>query len=313
MGERLSTTPSPGSDTGQPPPDQHPAPAATPRRNRAMILAITGGIRTGCRRHRVGGKDVELAEQRGDRRGERLLRRRSRRRRGSCGESPLHHRRLELDRPRDETYRALEWEITKIQQTSDTTWWSRPRSRARSAANSAPTPNAGPNPRRPRLEALPPHPHPPLHRRPDPAPNMTRSEQSPYEPRFANVRPYLPCTLLVASPVETGLGHAAGASQFGPYDQPSKSVRGETCLRSKVLSIELGIRFFMARRRSLSFPRATIGCLTARGGQLMDGSDDRLDLYPGLADWWRTAEQIWLENRTSDRLTLTERLNFRRG
>jgi hypothetical protein len=37
---------------------------------------------------------------------------------------------------------------------------------------------------------------------------------------------------------------------------------------------------------------------------------DELDLYPGLSKWWRAAEDLWNANRSSDRLTLLERLNY---
>jgi hypothetical protein len=47
--------------------------------------------------------------------------------------------------------------------------------------------------------------------------------------------------------------------------------------------------------------------------QLLDGRSPRIDLYPQLASWWRTAENLWLENRSSERLTLLERLDFRHG
>lgn len=49
------------------------------------------------------------------------------------------------------------------------------------------------------------------------------------------------------------------------------------------------------------------------GDDLMDSSDPRLEEYEGLAGWWADAEQTWNENRSSDRLTLRERLDFRRG
>ena len=45
--------------------------------------------------------------------------------------------------------------------------------------------------------------------------------------------------------------------------------------------------------------------------RLMDGSDDQLDQYPGLADWWRRAEAIWEANRSdSSRLSLREQLDY---
>jgi hypothetical protein len=49
------------------------------------------------------------------------------------------------------------------------------------------------------------------------------------------------------------------------------------------------------------------------GTQLMDGKSARIDLYPQLASWWRKAENLWLENRSSERLTLLDRLDFRHG
>jgi hypothetical protein len=42
---------------------------------------------------------------------------------------------------------------------------------------------------------------------------------------------------------------------------------------------------------------------------LMDGQSDRLDAYEGLASWWRRAEAIWEEHRSSERLTLIEQLD----
>jgi hypothetical protein len=43
---------------------------------------------------------------------------------------------------------------------------------------------------------------------------------------------------------------------------------------------------------------------------LMDGQSDRLDAYEGLASWWRRAEAVWEEHRSSDRLTLIEQLDY---
>ena len=49
------------------------------------------------------------------------------------------------------------------------------------------------------------------------------------------------------------------------------------------------------------------------GTRLLDGSDSHLDLYPGLADWWRRAETIWEENNGGSSLSLVGRVDFRRG
>ncbi|MBT3154812.1 hypothetical protein HTV45_28730 [Streptomyces sp. CHD11] len=45
---------------------------------------------------------------------------------------------------------------------------------------------------------------------------------------------------------------------------------------------------------------------------LMDGGHEHIDRYPDLAKWWRGAEELWLENRSSERLTLLDQLEFRR-
>lgn len=42
----------------------------------------------------------------------------------------------------------------------------------------------------------------------------------------------------------------------------------------------------------------------------MDGVSERIELFPGLAAWWRKAEDLWLRNRSSERLTLLERLDY---
>ncbi|WP_433419771.1 N-6 DNA methylase [Microtetraspora malaysiensis] len=53
--------------------------------------------------------------------------------------------------------------------------------------------------------------------------------------------------------------------------------------------------------------------LPIEGNQLLDTQDPRLDLYPGLAEWWRFVDSQWECHRSSDRLTLRERIDFRRG
>jgi hypothetical protein len=45
---------------------------------------------------------------------------------------------------------------------------------------------------------------------------------------------------------------------------------------------------------------------------LLPGNGDRIELYPGLADWWQRAQQVWDEHRSSDRLTLIERVDYQR-
>ena len=48
------------------------------------------------------------------------------------------------------------------------------------------------------------------------------------------------------------------------------------------------------------------------GKKLLAGADDdQIGDYPGLAAWWRKAEEIWNEYRASDRLTLLGQIDYR--
>jgi len=46
------------------------------------------------------------------------------------------------------------------------------------------------------------------------------------------------------------------------------------------------------------------------GKELLSGDNDRIDRYPGLASWWRKAEQVWMAHRSSERFSLLERINY---
>lgn len=45
-------------------------------------------------------------------------------------------------------------------------------------------------------------------------------------------------------------------------------------------------------------------------GELLHGDNPRLELFPGLASWWKQAEEMWNANRSSDRLSLIKQLNY---
>jgi hypothetical protein len=66
---------------------------------------------------------------------------------------------------------------------------------------------------------------------------------------------------------------------------------GETVLPYRVLAPEYAV-----------IPRDADG--------LLDPNGDRVQHYPGLAKWWSDANAVWLENRSSERLTLTEQLDY---
>ena len=46
-------------------------------------------------------------------------------------------------------------------------------------------------------------------------------------------------------------------------------------------------------------------------GDLLDGSSERLDAFPGLAAWWRRAERLWSDNKTArSNMKLLDRLDY---
>jgi hypothetical protein len=58
-------------------------------------------------------------------------------------------------------------------------------------------------------------------------------------------------------------------------------------------------------------PREAV--LPLENATMMDGSHPHLDFYPGLAAWWREAEQLWNANRTSENMSLLQRVDRGRG
>ncbi|MEU6259197.1 serine protease [Streptomyces sp. NPDC047043] len=48
------------------------------------------------------------------------------------------------------------------------------------------------------------------------------------------------------------------------------------------------------------------------GVHLLDANSEDLDRYPGLANWWRAAETVWIQNRSSEKLSLTAQLDYQR-
>lgn len=46
------------------------------------------------------------------------------------------------------------------------------------------------------------------------------------------------------------------------------------------------------------------------GTRLLNGMDERIDRYPGLARWWTGAEAIWNANRSSEKRTLADQLDY---
>jgi hypothetical protein len=139
---------------------------------------------------------------------------------------------------------------------------------------------------------------------------------SPYRPRFAQGATVVPRVLFMveyshASALGTGAGRKAVRSQRSATEKRPWS--GLPALEGIIESpfvrpLYLGDTVLPFR---LLEPRLAV--IPWNGRKLLTGADDEIDDYPGLATWWRRSEELWKTNRSSDRLSLLDRLDFRRG
>ncbi|MDN5919722.1 MAG: hypothetical protein L0I76_32265, partial [Pseudonocardia sp.] len=154
-------------------------------------------------------------------------------------------------------------------------------------------------------------------------PALTRSaaaatvtgQLSPYAPRFTQGATLVPRFLVLVEPKQAGpFGAGAGRRAIGsrrsstekkPWkDLPSLSGSVE---KQFVRPVHLGDTVLPFREQE-----PFLGVIPWDGKRLLQGSDDTIDLYPGLADWWREAERTWTEHRTNDKLSLLGQLDYRR-
>jgi len=140
-------------------------------------------------------------------------------------------------------------------------------------------------------------------------------DASPYAPRFSNGATLFPRLLVMvkdqlAGPLGAGAGRRAVRSQRSPNEKkPWKELPDLTgsVERPFVRPVHLGDSILPFRQLP---PR--LGIIPWDGQRLLHGADERLDLYPGLATWWRQAEQLWETHRTSDKMSLLDRINYQR-
>lgn len=140
------------------------------------------------------------------------------------------------------------------------------------------------------------------------------TENSPYAPRFTQGAVLVPRMLLIveasqAGPLGAGAGRRTVRSKRSPNEKPPwKTLPDQTgsVERQFVRPVHVGDTVLPFRELP---PR--LGIVPWDGHRLLDGGDDRLDLYPGLAHWWRAAERLWETHRTSE-MTLLDQIDYRR-
>lgn len=137
---------------------------------------------------------------------------------------------------------------------------------------------------------------------------------SPYHSRFRQGATIVPRALFFVEPQDSGpLGAAVGsirvkAARSSTEKKPWKELeRSEGNIEAEFLrSILVGSSVLPFR-----IAASSTAVLPWSGGRFCDVGDDELDLYPGLAAWWRNVNGIWEANRRNDKLSLLEQLDFR--
>jgi SAM-dependent methyltransferase len=136
---------------------------------------------------------------------------------------------------------------------------------------------------------------------------------SPYKERFRQGAILVPRMLIMvneskASPLGVPVGQRAVRSRKTSLDKPPwKDLPEHEGVVESIFIRPAYLGESVAPFRILSVPETIV---PYDGTQLMHGEDDRIDRYPGLAEWWRGAEEIWLANRSSEKRTLIEQIDY---
>ena len=137
-------------------------------------------------------------------------------------------------------------------------------------------------------------------------------DRSPYAPRFSNGANLFPRLLFrVEAGASSALGVPAGRASVKSKRSASekKPWKGLADLTGTVETeflwpTILGEQIVPFR---VMPPEQFVIPLT-QTGKVLDGSDNRIDGYPGLASWVRRAEELWAENASS-KMTLAEQID----
>jgi hypothetical protein len=138
---------------------------------------------------------------------------------------------------------------------------------------------------------------------------------SPYADRFYQGAILIPRVLLTVHDLPAGpLGTPTGTQRVTSYRSSLEKMpwKGVDSLEGNVEARFLHETLFgtsIAPFRLLSQEVQSV--IPWTGAELLDGSDSRMDEYPGLAKWWRSAEDVWERDRSkSTRLSLREQIDY---
>jgi hypothetical protein len=137
--------------------------------------------------------------------------------------------------------------------------------------------------------------------------------ESPYRKRFRQGASVVPRVLFMVEerpPGPLGLKSGMRAVRSVRSANEKRPWKDLEALEGVVES-EFAYRLYLGEHvlpyRTLPPSRAVLPWLNA---ELLPSDNSRLELFPGLATWWRQAEEIWNANRSSERLSLIEQLDY---
>jgi SAM-dependent methyltransferase len=141
---------------------------------------------------------------------------------------------------------------------------------------------------------------------------IDRSQQSSYESYFTQGASIVPRYLFfvapkTSSPLGLPAGKVAVASLRSANEKkPWKNLPdAEGVIESEFVRPVLTGDTLLPYRTS----EPILAVLPCSSSRLLRGAGE-IEMYPGLEQWWRHAEESWIANRTSDRLSLFERLDY---
>jgi hypothetical protein len=148
----------------------------------------------------------------------------------------------------------------------------------------------------------------------EPSDLPTRAK-SPYGQRFSQGATIVPRVLFVVTEAPgSPLGIGAGRRVLQPRrsaneKMPWKEVHLEPAVVETrfIFPMHLGETLLPFR---LLDPLEVV--LPWDGETLLDSDSDALDYYPGFGAWWKRANDIWKANRSSDRLSLLEQIDYQK-
>lgn len=160
---------------------------------------------------------------------------------------------------------------------------------------------------------------PGLERHPVDLHRLDDAPRSPYADRFRNGASVFPRVLFLVEKLPSGpLGRERGTARVrsvrSRYEKaPWKELESREGVVESQFVVPLLLGEHVLPYRVAPPARAVLPVVLGRQPKLLSGDHPDLPEYRKLAEWWRHQEAAWEAHRSSDRLSLVERLDYHGG